>query len=67
MRIRVEIDRTKCVGGGNCVMSAPNVFAQDDRDGLVILLNPSPPETESAAVRQAEELCPGRVISVKVE
>jgi ferredoxin len=61
--MRVTIDRSKCVGSGNCMMSAPAVFEQDD-DGLVVLLNPAPPEGEEAAVRQAVELCPARVISV---
>ena len=63
--MRVKIDRAKCVGGGNCVLSAPKVFAQDDADGLVILLADSPPQSESEAVRQAEALCPGRVISIE--
>jgi len=63
--MRVRIDRAKCVGGGNCVLSAPNVFAQDDADGLVMLLVETPPQSESEGVRQAEALCPGRVISIE--
>jgi ferredoxin len=40
------------------------VFSQNDEDGLVILLNEFPAKEDYDAVRQAEELCPGRVISV---
>lgn len=61
--MRVTIDRSKCVGSGNCMMTAPEVFEQDD-DGVVVLLNATPPESQEAAVRQAVELCPARVISV---
>lgn len=60
--MRVTIDRSKCVGSGNCMMTAPEVFEQDD-DGIVVLLNAAPPESQHAAVRQAVELCPARVIS----
>lgn len=60
--MRVTIDRSKCVGSGNCMMTAPEVFEQDD-DGIVVLLNATPPESQEALVRQAVELCPARVIS----
>jgi len=60
--MRVTIDRSKCVGSGNCMMTAPEVFEQDD-DGIVVLLNATPAEGQEALVRQAVELCPARVIS----
>lgn len=60
--MRVTIDRTKCVGSGNCIMTAPAVFSQDD-DGIVTLLDATPPESEHEAVRTAIEICPARVIS----
>ncbi len=60
--MRVTIDRSKCVGSGNCVITAPEVFDQDD-EGIVVLQNATPPESQQAAVRQAVELCPARVIS----
>jgi ferredoxin len=62
--MRIRIDRSKCIGGGNCVVSAPNIFSQDDNDGLVILLSEHPPKGDEEAVRQAEAQCPGRVISI---
>ena len=61
--MRVIIDRNKCVGSGNCIMTAPAVFDQADDDGIVILLDETPPESEHEAVRTAIEICPARVIS----
>jgi len=63
--MRVKIDRRKCVGGGNCVLAAPDVFTQDDSDGLVILLDGNPPPEAHRGVLEAESLCPGRVISIE--
>ncbi|MGH6979130.1 MAG: ferredoxin [Brevundimonas sp.] len=61
--MRVTIDPNKCVGSGNCILTAPAVFGQDD-DGIVTLLNAAPPESEQAAVRTSAEICPARVITL---
>jgi len=60
---RVEIDRSKCAGAGMCTLNAPKVFDQDDEDGLVVVLDPEPPEEQHNAVRDAVRLCPNSVIS----
>lgn len=62
--MRVIVDRSKCVGGGNCVRSAPAVFGQDDENGLVILLQEQPPESEKAGVEEAVDLCPVHAIDI---
>ncbi len=62
--MRVEVDRDRCCGSGNCVMTVPTVFDQDDSDGLVVLRTPEPPEEVADAVRQAARLCPSGAISV---
>ncbi|SDS17879.1 ferredoxin [Jiangella sp. DSM 45060] len=62
MKIIVEIDR--CVGGGQCVMAAPDVFDQDD-DGLAVLLDDDPPASMSDDVQLAARLCPARAILVE--
>lgn len=61
MRITIEIDR--CVGGGQCVMAAPDVFDQDD-DGLAVILDADPPAELTADVELAARLCPARAIAV---
>ena len=37
--LRVRIDRTLCVGFGDCVTAAPDAFVLDD-DSIVIFLTP---------------------------
>ena len=63
MTARVAIDRAKCQGTGYCVRIAPRLFE----------LGPEPPvrfrgdeltESDVALVRDAEDACPTRAISV---
>lgn len=61
--MKVTTDRFLCVGSGQCVNAAPEIFDQDD-DGLSVVLNPSPSESELDDVRYAADLCPARAISV---
>ena len=63
--MRVRVDHDKCVASGNCVLTAPEVFDQRDEDGIVVLLNPTPPVELAEKVQRAVELCPARVISVE--
>ena len=62
MTMRVDVDRDACCGSGNCVLTAPIVFDQDDGDGLVRLLDANPPEQVHARVREAAHLCPSGAI-----
>lgn len=64
MSMRVIVDKELCVGAGQCVVTAPDVFDQDD-DGIVDLLTDSPAEGDRDAVKEAEHVCPARVISVE--
>jgi ferredoxin len=61
--MNVKIDRDLCIGSGECVLAAPEVFDQDD-DGLVVLVADPPPSGHDDAVRSAAHACPARVISV---
>ena len=47
-----------------CVMAAPKVFAQNEDDGLVIVLDDNPPPEQYEAVREAARLCPAIVIKI---
>ncbi|GLU49097.1 ferredoxin [Nocardiopsis ansamitocini] len=62
MKVRVEEDR--CCGAGQCVLLAPQVFDQRDDDGIVVLLDGTPPEAEHEAVREAVSVCPAAAIHV---
>jgi ferredoxin len=61
--MRVEIDHEGCIGAGQCVRVAPDVFAQDEKEGLVVLLEENPRPELHDAVRTAAKLCPARIIT----
>ena len=60
MRIRVLRDR--CVGAGQCVLSAPHLFDQSDDDGTVVVLNETPSSADEADAVTALGLCPSGTI-----
>ena len=60
--MRITIDRTRCMGSGNCGFYAPNTFDLDD-EVIAIVLDPNGDPIE--AVRLAEEGCPVKAISVE--
>lgn len=62
--MRIIINLNGCVGAGQCVGAAPEVFDQDD-DGLVVLLRPEPAAEDVEKVRIAAEICPARVIELE--
>ncbi len=60
----VEADQHKCVGSGQCVLTAPDVFDQRDEDAVVELLDDNPPAEQAGAVRNAAAGCPAAAITV---
>jgi ferredoxin len=63
MMVRISVDEDRCVGAGQCVLSAPEIFDQDD-DGVVTVIDPRPGESTLDDVRQASEICPSRAITL---
>lgn len=62
--MRVTADREVCIGAGMCVLSAPDVFDQDEDDGRVRVLTSEPVAERHGVVREAERLCPSRAVRV---
>lgn len=62
--MRVVVDQDKCVGSGQCVLAAEDVFDQRDEDGVVVLLDSAPPAALAADVRQAAVVCPALAIQL---
>lgn len=58
---RIEIDRERCVGSGNCLFWAPGTFDLDD-EGLSVVTDPAGDDDD--AIRVAAEGCPTRAISI---
>lgn len=63
--MKVIIDEDKCVGAGQCVLAADDVFDQRDEDGIVVLLDEAPPADRLADVKQAAAICPALAIVVE--
>jgi ferredoxin len=61
--MRITADPNRCVGAGQCVFSAPEIFDQDEQ-ALVILLDRSPDDSELNRVRTAVDRCPSGAITV---
>ena len=62
MGIEVEIDRDVCMGSGNCVYEAPDVFDLDD-DSVAFVVDPTAsPEDKIVA---AAKNCPTHAITIR--
>lgn len=61
---RVRVDQERCIGAGQCVLRAPRVFDQRE-DGIVVLIDATPPPDQHAAVREAADLCPAEAITIE--
>ncbi|MER5521354.1 MULTISPECIES: ferredoxin [unclassified Streptomyces] len=61
--MRLHADRESCISGGRCMATLPEVFDQDD-EGLVVLLTPTPAPEHQDRARKAAYLCPARAIDI---
>ncbi|PYC78537.1 ferredoxin-1 [Streptomyces tateyamensis] len=59
----ISVEKDLCVGAGACVLSAGEVFDQDD-DGIVVLLTERPEDADHAAVRDAVAACPAAALKI---
>jgi ferredoxin len=64
--MRINADTEVCVGSGQCVLTEPTVFDQDD-DGIVVLLTDRPGDQAAAGARDAVDLCPSHALSIARE
>lgn len=61
--MRVSVDHDKCIASGACVLAAPEVFSQDE-DGIVVVLQETPPSNLEIKTIDAMRACPAAVIVV---
>lgn len=64
--MRLFADRERCIGSGMCALNAPEVFDQDDDEGLVTLRTNNLPSEARALVEAAVESCPAGALSVEI-
>lgn len=61
--MKIVIDFDLCQGHANCMGDAPEVFRVDD-EGLLTVLQESPPEELRPKVESAVRYCPTGAISI---
>ena len=61
--VKISVKTDACVGAGQCALVAETLFDQDD-NGIVILLNDAPDDSEVPAAKKAATLCPARAIAL---
>jgi len=61
--LSISIDREACIGAGQCALTAPGVFTQDD-DGYSELLPGKEDGGGDPLVREAARACPVSAITV---
>jgi ferredoxin len=58
------VDSSRCMGAGQCVLTAPDLFDQSEEEGTVLLVRePRDDETDRSLVRRAVDLCPSGAVS----
>ncbi len=59
--MELKVDRDRCVGAGQCVLAAPEIFDQAEDDGMVVVLR-EPVPGEELEVEYAVEICPSQAV-----
>ena len=61
--MRVSANPQHCIGAGQCVLIAPEVFDQSE-EGTVMVLVETVDDSAQAVTREAVRVCPSRSISL---
>jgi ferredoxin len=64
--VSVQVDRERCIGAGMCALAAPDLFTQDEEDGLVVPLfaEGALPEEQESPAAEAARLCPSGALQL---
>lgn len=62
VKMKVTVDRTRCMASGNCVLTLPALFEQDE-DGFARLRPVDPASFSAEAIEEAVKACPTAAIS----
>ncbi|MHC5908861.1 ferredoxin [Streptomyces sp. S6] len=61
--MHIDIDTDTCIGAGQCALTAPKVFTQDD-DGYSTLVPDGTDHLDDPLIREAARACPVQAITV---
>ena len=64
--MKVTIERHRCIGAGQCVLYAPELFEQDE-EGLVVQLRDDLSESDREAIEGAVMSCPTGTLTLTEE
>ncbi|NLU76613.1 ferredoxin [Streptomyces sp. HNM0575] len=62
--VHVSVVPDRCIGAAQCVLTAPDVFDQDE-DGFVEVLDAQPEGVQGDKARMAAKICPSQSIVVR--
>jgi ferredoxin len=62
--MRIVADTGRCVGAGQCVLTEPGVFDQDETEGTVLLRTEQVSDDNVDRVREAVHICPSQALSL---
>jgi ferredoxin len=62
--MKVVVDRDLCQGHGVCESEAPEVFSVS-KQGVLTILDESPPESSRATIEQAVSFCPTSALRIE--
>jgi ferredoxin len=63
--MRLRVDTGLCQGHGACKSEAPEVFDVNEKQGLVIVRQETPPEELRSKVQAAVKYCPTRALTIE--
>jgi ferredoxin len=62
--MRIVADTGRCVGAGQCVLTEPKIFDQDEDEGTVVLRTEHVEDGDLDRVREAVHICPSQALSL---
>lgn len=61
--MKISIDTDVCIGAGQCALTAPGVFTQDD-DGFSMVIPAREDGADDPLIREAARACPVQAITI---
>lgn len=62
--LEIKIDRERCIGSGECLMSAPEIFDMGDDDAAILVSDGPPWRASDDLLREIASHCPSHAISL---